>query len=285
MTGLSDWAGKRYATDEERRDGRTETIIAQNPRVRCASTSQCAAGYACVNGRCTRISSQAGVSSGDTAGNCSGGTSGSQSSCNDGSRACSDDGSCGSGTTVSSCCGQAVSYRVQDSEGKFVPTCDKPTTCRPFCSSYFANFGTIASGCEGYDPCFPDCEICGLQNGAFSCQKQLISEASPCYCDNGARCGPCDQCVTDNTSSNFGQCVSSSNVPETSRCQQCLTLDSYVCGGNDVGPITACTTPDATAQENLTAAIEEACKNVCDAPCNCHSDCPEGTFCTPDGCV
>lgn len=286
MSNLFGWFDKRdfIENSERQQNSFTTSFGFGNTNVRrCTSTRDCASGYACINGVCQRVNVPSGTSEPNDPGSCTEGTGGT-SPCGE-VGACSDGGNCGSGSPVSSCCGQAVSYVTKNEEGKFVPTCDKPRTCRPFCTNYYASFGRMPAGCEGYNPCFADCEICGVSGGAYSCQKKLISESSPCYCDNGARCGPCDQCVIDTGSSDLGQCVPNPGAPETSRCQQCLELPTYQCGnGVEIGPIEACTEGDKTAAQVLVEKIQARCA-ACTVLCHCHEDCPDGMSCTANGCV
>ena len=254
---------------------------------KCVSSRQCAAGFGCVNGVCVRISAQGLNGSRDSAGSCNNYPY--FNPCNSGSRACSDNGTCGSGSPTQSCCGNRVSYRRRDSNGNFIPSCEtyrseeRRPGCRPFCSNYFALFNTIAAGCEGYDPCFPDCETCGIDgirdetDSGYACQPAPIEEDTPCYCDSGARCNDCEKCITDVSDFRYGECVV---FPENKRCVKCLGLESHTCCEVDVGPIRVC---EDGSNRPLQELFEEELANRCEKACN---DCEKAqyvTICSPEG--
>ena len=262
MSGLFGWFDKRdflERFENESPAALSGSELSRLGRTNCAGTKDCGAGFACIDGVCQRVNAPTDNATGDTAGDCNNGAGGS-SPCGSGSRACSDGGNCGSGSPVGSCCGQAVSYRVKDpSTGKFITSCERPGGCRPFCTSYFASFGTMPDGCEGYDPCFSDCEICGVSGGAYSCQKKLVAESTPCYCDNGARCGNCRACITDPASSNYGNCEYVNGL-----CGKCVTMETHFCCGVNVGPVTVCTDGSTPANVALQERLEELCAGECD---------------------
>lgn len=269
MSDLFGWFDKRnilqdVENQQQALGGDSSTSRGQ---VSCVSTKQCGSGFACIDGICEKLDTGSDQSGIDTAGDCNSGGGGGSSLCGSGSRACSDNASCGGSDPPTECCGQGVKFRIFNLETyKLETSCDEPGDCNPFCSASFAALGVMPTGCEGKDPCLSACEYCGLdfkRNGRF-CQKSTITQTTPCYCDNGARCGHCESCDSNPGSSKYGQCYST----DQDRCQQCITKDNHYCCGKNVGPITACSGGGKTAKSVLRDMIAASCTETCD---NCET--------------
>lgn len=239
-------------------------------RQRCVSSSQCGSGYGCVNGRCVSIQVE-GYGSPNSPGNCPGGGN----DCNSGSNACQSGPGCGSGSGETACCGGPLNYQSSEN-GVITVSCDSDKSCDMWCTTYNEIFGFNAEFCAGREVCDPDCEYCSLSG---SCEKSLIAESTPCWCDAGARCGWCRACITAPSDARYGECAQTKETQE--RCKQCATIESYECCGQEVGPLTFCSTPGEgsssdAVREGVRRMAREKCSELCD---NCEQK-THKTYCT-----
>ena len=268
----------------------------------CTETGQCASGYGCVNGECVAI--DVGVDYGSPAG--PGGCEKryqEQTDCNQTKWGCQVVPNCGDGQNYfdvkgsryyrnQKCCGGTGYYY---SSGGVRSKCEssrveKKPGCDEWCASWAAFFGETAAGCEGTTACDPYCERCSLG----SC----VPDYDACWCNGGASCGNCEACISDPSNPNFGGCAKTPT--SVSRCDQCVTIDSYKCCGADVGPISVCSkATDGTTTNDLRAKArakaKESCAKICDE-CEQTSyktycsdttgtdyTCPPGVTCTETG--
>ena len=278
---------------------------------RCGTTSECASGYACVNGWCVRLN--VGTSTGGSSaspGNCSQG-GGLPSPCNAGGlSSCQSDPNCGKGYDPTECCGSIV-YVPIGAGGGIIAICNGEeklnARCSPFCDAYYESLGEIAAGCNDALICNDGCTYCdsgGLDTPA-SCQR--LANA-PCWCSDNS-CGDCQVCETGPTSPNFGQCGTPAN--EADRCKVCEDI-KYTCPCGQVVEASACASTKTKAREEArkkgsaecqekypfkyikqpgggyaTAGGETVtfdtvvaeCEKECTAEleCHCHSECASGT--------
>ena len=258
---------KRLARVLERE---ARTLERTQSQFRCIHTAQCASGFGCVNGRCISIGVTGGNGSPNSPGNCPD----DDNNCNSGSNACQSEANCGSGSGLVRCCGASGSYQSREN-GIVSLSCEKDTSCDSFCNGYYASFGYKSKFCEGREVCDPDCEYCGLSK----CKKRFMTESTPCWCDAGARCGACKECIVNPNASTFGECTQTPATRE--RCKQCLTLESYKCCGQEVGPLTLC--GDASggpATGPLTRKLKEKARAKCSQFCNNCEQKTTKTYCT-----
>ena len=258
---------------------------------RCTTTSDCASGYACVNGQCL----QTGVG-----GSTGGGISASPGQCdpndpNDpqpnppgaggcnqgGSNSCQGQANCGDGYQARECCGtRTCSFSafgvacVCDGDIKF------KSPCSEFCDSYMAANGEPGAGCTEDNAC-GECNECE--------NSECVPKADgPCWCDGGETCNTdgCYQCVSDPEDPDFGECRFTEED-----CYDCGTVTNYLCPCNRIIPFTRFCQPYGTggmlainvAQQMAAAQCAELCDDdtVCD--CNCDNDCADCEYCSSAG--
>lgn len=258
---------------------------------RCTTTSDCASGYACVNGKCV----QAGVG-GSTGGGIFAGPGACDpfdpndpqrpipgaGGCNQGgATGCQGQANCGNGAQIRKCCGTRT---CSFSAFGVVCVCDEDinfgTACSDFCDSYLAANGEGGAGCTEEQAC-GECNECS----SGECVPKLNR---PCWCDGGETCDTdgCYQCVSDPDDEDFGECRF-----EEENCQDCATITNFLCPCNIIlPPITVCKPVLSggllainEAQAEAVRRCAEECKvdTVCD--CNCDNDCPDCEYCTQAG--
>lgn len=259
----------------------------------CTSSSQCPAGYSCVNGVCTLMGSgPTGGSSGgqwNSAGDCD--QDDPNSPCNSGGpNSCSQTPNCGDtpNPRPEDCCGdRCCSFGSASSTRPGVNCyCGKcppwPTEkkCNIFCTAYLASNGESAMGCNEENSC-NECNECDFLSR--TCEP---NDDAPCWCE-GSECSDCRKCDINTDSETFGDCVAA--APGT--CSVCTYVDLYECPcGETVGPITACSKYDSlnasrygknvilTNQTALEIAQGQcAPASSCDP---CKGDCVTRTYCS-----
>jgi len=277
----------------------------------CTSSAQCPAGYACIDGQCTFMSTgpTGGSSNGqwNSAGGCN--QNDPNPPCNSGGpNSCSQKPNCGKtpDPRPQDCCGaRCCSYGSASSPRPGVhcwcgecPPWPSGKKCSIFCDGYTAANGESVMGCNEDNSC-NECNECDL----FSKECEPKSDA-PCWCE-GSGCPDCFKCNSEPTSGNFGACT----VASPGACSVCTHVDSYKCPcGETVGPITACTKygPGGsgyggnvvlTTKTALQIAKEQCaplsscdpCKGTCTSRTYCTDTtgppppCPPGNKCTNTG--
>jgi len=274
---FEDWFEKRYEADrlrrEEERRLRDLGYFSKNNGSPCVATSQCAAGYACIDGKCQPINNNPGSGTNDTQGTYVKGCYIYEGDCNSGKRSCSLDATCGRGSGRVDCCGGRLYYGYNAATNSVTGKCARDDggqddggqnnderSCSAWCEGYYALLGTVSSLCDGQPLCDPECETCSLGK----CARRTVNV--PCYCNAGRTCDGCKACITDSSSSSFGQCAATDET--NNRCRQCVKIESHICCGKDVGPARVCsyegfggTTNDLRSK--LQAEIRSRCSEAC----------------------
>ena len=274
---FEDWFEKRYEADrlrrEEERRLRDLGYFSKNNGSPCVATSQCAAGYACIDGRCQPINNNVGSGTNDTQGTYVQGCWMYEGDCNSGKRSCSLDATCGRGSGRVDCCGGRRYYGYNAATNSVTGKCARDDgsqddggqnnderSCSAWCEGYYALNGTSSRLCDGQPLCDPECETCSLGK----CARRTGNV--PCYCNAGRTCDGCKACITDPSSSSFGQCAATDQT--NARCRQCVEILTHNCCGVNVGPAKVCsykgfggTTNDLRAQ--LRAEVRSRCSEAC----------------------
>lgn len=248
----------------------------------CTSSSQCPAGYACINGVCTFMNSSTETGGGQAGspGDCGSTAPNSPSPCNSGGPgSCQQTPSCGDGDPSGgqSCCGErCCSYGSLSSSRPGVycwcGKCPPWPSCSSFCSGYLAANGTAGAGCTsgGSGNSCDECSYCDF--GA--CKEKIVG--GPCYCNDGKSClsaGPCYKCDDDPGSATFGQCVE-----DTPNCQECVTIQNHICPcGIVLDPFYVCLPLNYQGLATINVAQAEAVRR-------CEEVCPEND-CKAPGCT
>lgn len=229
----------------------------------CRSSTECASGYACIDGRC--LPSYFGNSDGSNSG--CGGSGGGGGGCFDGPTGCTTS-SCGNGETVD-CCGPRYCRFFQG--GGVSCACGEPpaTSCTVFCDAYSASFGLTGAGCEG-----KICDECASCDGNYfsSTYNTCIPQTGgPCHCDPSSlpECYKCNDQGTTELDLNCKQCVQIYNV----ECSCGKTIDNTCCytledltglyGGD---PVTRC-------QDETAVKCAQACEGEAPAEDPCKGEC------------
>ena len=279
----------------------------------CTSTSQCPAGYACVNGRCRSMyqGPTGGTSGGqwNNAGACD--QDDPNSPCNQGGpTGCQSRPTCGDGDPYQvreeDCCDQkrCCSFGSASSSRPgincYCGECPPQPSCSSFCAGYEAANGVAGPGCSTGNT-GNSCNACTYcQDG--QCVDKQPGPFTPCYCNGGRNCGEegeCHHCQTEPEEANFGGCVY-----KEENCKDCSTLRNHICScGKILPPITICKPKSQGGKNAATLVREEArrrcallCKKDCtdyssgnlpeeckDCDCNCDNDCKECEFCNAQG--
>lgn len=281
-TDIGDWYEKRGAGSDEltsRRRAAGSELDGLRPPAGdsrgCISSSQCASGFGCVGGKCVKIGITGGHGSPISAGNCPT----TPNDCNSGSYACQSSPTCGKGSWVLECCGGKKTYVFKPGyERRVEGECVEDKNCHYYCSSRYALFGPpdtdpdgLIDHCEGKTVCEnADCEECDLFSGI--CEPKFSDR--PCWCDGGESCGNCEACITNPADSNFGSCAPTDD--SLNRCRQCVTLESYKCCGQDVGPLKVCSEPGFGGTTNdLRDKLKRQAKAKCSKLC---TDCEQKSY-------
>jgi hypothetical protein len=287
----------------------------------CRGSRDCASGYACVGGRCVQKSSQ----QSSTGGTCGEGTGGggcggnsvqirdlqtgailasgdavSQQGTANGTVYKSfawtpvygDDGCTVTGCSLTECGGSLDSDCPQgsrecryDAFGTVNCFCEPPPQigCSTFCTAYGASTGTTAEGCNGL--VCDECSYCDEQFVSASGICRPLQSGSPCHCKNEP-IPDCHRCDENGTV-----------VPDSSSCQECVTIYNYECENCSDGETISktCCQPLGTDGLSLTNKcqdlLEQDCQNLCPssgpggAPQGpCEGDCEPKTLCQPGSC-
>ena len=279
----------------------------------CTSTQQCASGYACVNGYCVQLQYyEYGDGSSSSCG--SGAEEGSlPPACNlGGYSSCQSEPNCGDGYDPTECCGSIFYTGVGGGLG-IIALCNgkekEGTRCNVFCTSYYEITGIVLSGCSDVIICNDGCTFCSSTT-LYDATCQPLANA-PCYCEQ-SRCGECEVCNTDTTSSDFGLCGISATGTDT--CQICEEIE-YKCPCGQVIGAAGCASEIVNARRkaivnaafrceaeypcNITRQLDgslttfdtgdpvtedeliETCNNICSSEiyCHCDDECPPGYEC------
>jgi hypothetical protein len=286
----------------------------------CRGSQDCASGYACVGGRCVQKSSQ----QSSTGGTCGEGTGGGGCGGNSVSLynssgelvasgdvvsrqgtasgvvyksyawtpTYSDDGCTVTGCSLAECgggldsdCPQGQRSCRYDAFGTVNCFCGPPvyTGCSTFCTAYSASNGSDATGCSGLS--CDECSYCDEVFVSASGVCRPLQSGSPCHCRNEP-IPDCHRCDENGTV-----------VPDSSSCQECVTISNYECDScGDGQTITkTCCQPLGTDGLTLTNKcqdlLEQDCQSLCPpgepggAPTgNCDGDCEPKTICQPGSC-
>jgi hypothetical protein len=206
----------------------------------CRGSNDCGSGFACIDGRCTKIFTRNG---GNWTPNSCGDdnvtwvcTKGEKSGSND---KCSrpTPGNCDPDPTCpgARCCRQQRDGSIRCVCG----SCEQTDTsrCNVYCDQQYKAFGTVSAGCytrdmDGFGECggniCDECQFC--ENDFFgsggTCETGEQGDAFnplPCHCFD--KCSEeCHICNKDPDSANFGECEYS---PQD--CMQCCTQYNYDC--------------------------------------------------------
>ena len=272
----------------------------------CSGSYECPAGYACVQGVCTRMGpNPPSIQSSAGAGDCD--QENPNSPCNKGGPgSCSQTPNCGDipEPRPDDCCGKKRCCRfggLSSSFGGgvqcFCGDCPELSKCNDFCSAYVSANGEEGAGCKSGssgNSC-DECSYCQFGQ----CQPLPLA---PCHCNGGQSCntGGCEKCQIDRDEPFFGSCTSSL----LDGCQICTSISNYKCPCNKViGSTTACTPAGQGFGSSASLAgrkVAKTCAVICDNPCtdvskgtlpeeckdcdcNCHNDCGECEICGSDG--
>ena len=164
----------------------TTTVF--NPRTAgldtCVSSSECASGFACINGRCEQQS---------TAGSTDGGSAG--CGLEDNGDGGGGGGCAGGGCTEPSCdntecdCDTSSTRTCRTDENgdivcECVPDDEEGKPCSKFCTNQWLSFGVYRSPCTPVNTC-SECSDCILAVGGDvpRCSRKASSPTLPCQCD------------------------------------------------------------------------------------------------------
>jgi hypothetical protein len=275
----------------------------------CIDSSNCASGWACVNGYCIEKDSGAGTQSyGDPTG-CGNSTGGSTEDSGGGGGDCDasaadsldpspDDatgasntfGSFGSGsTTYGSCTKSGCGGRSSGSgggSGEADDCCGESRCCR------FTAF-TVRCYC-GPCPPLPDCNKfcadyyaangenaagCTDKNGCDECSECVDGKCEPtngpCWCQDDNSCGTCYTCQED------GGCILDCDT-----CKQCYTIYNYPCACGTTVTKKCCYDycNNTKGFPECYAEAEEECEDICNPPGEpptdpCAGICDTKTYC------
>ena len=264
------WRGSKEpggdSDDRQKKFSNSLQDVSLNSRLNpCTGSNQCPAGYACVNGVCSKVGTDAGGGQGQesTAGGCD--ASSPTSPCNSGGpNSCQDGGTCGEGDPNAGrnscnggggggtrCCraGRNGVYCISGS-------CPK-RKCTTFCDSYRQANGEDGPGCDNQS-----CDECSYCNTQGECKEK---GGTSCWCGDGSGCraaGECYKCDTDPNSGTYGGCYL-----DPKGCQECATIKNHTCTcGVTLDPVTSCKPYGADGPIAINLAQEEAvrrCEEVC----------------------
>lgn len=263
---------------------------------RCTSKADCGAGFACIDGQCTRIHTRNG-------GNWTPNSCGDDSItwvCTKGDKSGSNDtctkptpGNCDKDPICPGerCCRQQADGSIRCVCGSCEQT--DTSTCNVYCDQQYKAFGVVRPGCytrdmEGFGECGGNiCDECKFCEDTFLGYAECVLGEQddpfnplPCHCF--PKCAEeCHICNKDTDSPNFGDCEYSPD-----NCQQCCTLYNYECPncpntyipeGSHCEPVGS-TKPCITALREKLAAqcAQKQCQDPC-APTGSFSRCVDGS--------
>lgn len=204
----------------------------------CATSTDCASGWRCVNRVCTNpqntpgsvnqgsgndsgCGGNDGSSSGGGAGYCVGNYSGYGGDCTGATPGgSSDDLGCGSSSGADSCActgtQRCCAFRTFGTPSVSVycecGPCQPNIKCQKFCSDYSSAVGSIFSGCRRETVCneCTTCESVGF-SGTSTIYECLPRLNAPCHCNHekSVKCGDCKVC------NDLGQCQEPTTPVET----------------------------------------------------------------------
>lgn len=253
----------------------------------CNDSGDCGSGYACINGKCTKVWTKDGS---NYVPNTCGETPIEWQNCKKGQEGGTND-TCGKATPGNcekdpDCPGEKCCRQQADGSIRCVcGSCDEnyASRCNVFCDQYYKSFGITANGCftkdqDGFGECggniCDECEICedDIFGSGGKCERGEIDDPFnpvPCHCSS--KCPEeCHVCNKDVDSANFGDCEYSEN-----NCAECCAISNYECPqcaryfGDfqyHCEPVTSRKTCIYALREKLFKQCEEDCKTEPD-PC------------------
>ena len=243
----------------------------------CTGSSQCPAGYACINGVCNYMDVGGGATGGSaaSAGDCDGNDP--LSPCNQSSpNSCQQTPNCGNDPQPRECCGARCCRSSGAGVSCFCGDCPPLPGCSDYCTNYRAANGEDADNCGG-----KSCDECSECNNR---ECVPLGSGAPCHCGQDSPCpGDCMKCVTDPESSSLGLCTLS---PDD--CMDCATIYDYQCPCNVILPsVTACKPWGADGLTSSNLAYAKAASMCSNGPCKdpdpCAPQCENQTYCTDTG--
>jgi len=246
----------------------------------CNGSRDCGSGFACIDGKCTKIHTR-------------GGGNWTPNSCGDDSvtRACTKGDKSGSNDKCTQptpgncdkdpiCPGERCCRQQEDGSIRCVcGSCDQidASRCNVYCDQYYKTWGDVLAGCykrdvEGFGECggniCDECKFCesdfvGSNFGTCELGNQGDPfNPLPCHCF--PRCSEeCHVCNKDVNSSRFGDCQYSAQ-----NCSECCAISNYDC------PQCARFFPGfsyhcepVTSAKNCISALQEKLYNQCAEDC------------------
>lgn len=205
----------------------------------CTSSSQCASGFACVNGNCEQQVTQTSTTSGSTSGCGLGdedGGGGGSCATGDCTEASCNNGECGD----EECPGNVVrTCRVNNDTGLVECNCEPPSDeniiCNIFCTSYFDSNGIYATGCSEFNTC-SECSNCLFvpAENRNRCRPKDV-DVAPCQCNSSGLNNPfnCEKCQQTGTLTSDPNCGVRVTCSRQCTCGK-VTKEVYIAG--DIGP-------------------------------------------------
>ena len=295
--------------NEVNSDGTPANTPATPAPPRCTSTSQCAAGYACVNGKCTFMGQGSGSGQQPSPG--AGGDCDPQdpnSACNQGGvGACqqeadpcigAEDAEEGKNCCGTRCCSFGSASSSRPGVHCFCGECPPWPGCTSFCDSYLKTWGKPGPGCdEGFGG--NSCNSCTYCDGNVGGECKRIKVNQPCWCAESNCKGPCERCETEDKpfeGQYLGDCRYD---PDTTGCSTCATTLNHKCPKCPViipeervcVSVSSGQNPRQLLNQKLAKICEEACKvdKPCECPnpdpackqceCNCNTECGPCKIC------
>ena len=273
------------------------SLFRRASNTQCNGGGDCGVGFACIDGRCTKIFAKNGGSW--TPNSC--GDDNVTWVCTKGDKSGSNDkctrptpGNCDKDPICPGerCCRQQGDGSIRCICG----SCEQTDTsiCNVYCDQHYKAFGTVLPGCytrdmEGFGECGGNiCDECKFCEDTFSGYAECVLGEQgdpfnplPCHCF--PKCSEeCHVCNKDTDSPNFGDCEYAPNT-----CAECCSISNYECPQcaryfegfqEHCEPIGSTRNCLSVLQEKLFAAcaVECAAEDPC-APTDSFSTCVDGS--------